>query len=110
MTHDGYKSRYGLRLPGSPDIVFPTKRVAVFVDGCFWHGCPKCKGVPQHSGAFWRNKIERNVQRDKEVDSKLRREHWTVIRVAEHAINKSERREMTANQIARRISRAHAHR
>ena len=105
VTHDGYKSRYGQRLPGSPDVVFPPKRVAIFVDGCFWHGCPKCKGIPQRSGDFWRRKIERNIERDREVDAKLRNRGWLVIRVPEHAVNRPDGLEKTAERVARCVAR-----
>lgn len=68
---------------GKPDFVFQKLKVAVFVDGCFWHGCPRCKRVPQTSVAFWRAKIERNVRRDAKVSRQLRNSGWKVVRVRE---------------------------
>jgi DNA mismatch endonuclease (patch repair protein) len=62
--------------------------VAVFVDGCFWHGCP-CKYLPRTNTAFWRNKIENNKRRDRRVSQALRREGWSVIRVKECAVRKA---------------------
>ena len=74
-------------LPGlscEADIVFPTTRIAVFVDGCFWHGCPEHGRRPATNREYWTTKIERNVARDRRNDQALRSEGWTVIRVWEH--------------------------
>jgi DNA mismatch endonuclease (patch repair protein) len=68
---------------GKPDFVFQKARVAVFVDGCFWHGCPRCKRVPTSSVSFWRTKIQRNIRRDRNVSCQLRKEGWKVVRVRE---------------------------
>ncbi len=67
-----------------PDFVFRAARVAVFVDGCFWHGCPIHSTAPRTHGAFWRKKLRRNVSRDLLVTSVLRRSGWTVFRIWEH--------------------------
>jgi DNA mismatch endonuclease (patch repair protein) len=66
------------------DIVFPTERVAVFVDGCFWHGCPDHKGMPKANEDWWAVKIARNGARDRETDERLREAGWLPIRVWEH--------------------------
>jgi DNA mismatch endonuclease (patch repair protein) len=71
-------------LPGSPDFVFPQLRLAVFVDGCFWHGCPRCGHVPRTNSAFWRAKIARNRQRDRLSATRLRRAGFAVERFWEH--------------------------
>jgi len=84
FTDAGYKSRRGKSLTGRPDIIFPKKRLAIFVDGCFWHGCRKCDKNPGQSGEFWANKIRVNANRDLRVSSELRGQGWTVIRVPEH--------------------------
>lgn len=68
---------------GKPDFVFPKSRVALFVDGCFWHGCPRCYSAPKSSAEFWRSKIERNIRRDLQVSRRLRGRGWRVIRVKE---------------------------
>jgi DNA mismatch endonuclease (patch repair protein) len=68
---------------GKPDFVFPVGRIAVFVDGCFWHGCPRCKRIPSSSTRFWNAKIGRNVRRDRKVSRKLRSSGWSVVRVRE---------------------------
>lgn len=67
-----------------PDIVFSRRRVAVFVDGCFWHGCPQHVSWPSSNREFWRNKIETNRVRDAKQDTALKAAGWTVIRVWEH--------------------------
>lgn len=66
------------------DLVFRRERVAVFVDGCFWHGCPMHKKVPATNVEYWTKKMARNRQRDSRIDEDLRRAGWTVIRIWEH--------------------------
>ena len=66
------------------DIAFPGLRVAVFVDGCFWHGCPKHATWPKQNPEFWRHKIETNRARDADTVAKLRATHWKVLRVWAH--------------------------
>ena len=67
-----------------PDVVFTTNRIAVFVDGCYWHACPEHGELPQANRAFWRRKFERNSARDKEQTSALEDAGWTVLRIWEH--------------------------
>lgn len=71
-------------LPGRPDIAFPAARVAVFVDGCFWHACPDHGVFPKNNREWWREKLDRNVARDREKDRKLSELGWTVVHVWEH--------------------------
>ena len=71
---------------GHPDFVFPRHRVAIFVDGCFWHGCPRCYRRPTSSRSYWDMKLMRNMQRDSRVRAQLRRLGWRVIRVWEHSL------------------------
>ena len=78
--------RRGSKLPGKPDFVFPARRLAVFVDGCFWHGCPKHCRMPASNRKFWRDKITRNRQRDRKVNRLLRARNWRVLRIWEHAL------------------------
>jgi DNA mismatch endonuclease (patch repair protein) len=66
------------------DIVFPTSRTAVFIDGCFWHGCPEHGTWPKNNAEWWRHKIETNVARDRDTDERLRSSGWFVIRIWEH--------------------------
>ena len=70
-----------------PDFVFPARRLAVFIDGCFWHGCPKHSTQPRTNKAFWRSKLSSNKQRDKLVSRALRRRGWVVLRIWEHELN-----------------------
>jgi DNA mismatch endonuclease Vsr len=66
------------------DVVFPGAKVAVFVDGCFWHGCPEHGTWPRNNADFWRRKIEGNLERDRDTDARLEADGWTVVRVWEH--------------------------
>lgn len=66
------------------DLVFPRSRVAVFVDGCYWHGCPEHYSVPRVNTDYWAPKIEGNQARDRNFDELLRAAGWTVVRVWEH--------------------------
>jgi len=75
--------RRHLPIPGRPDFSFRKKKVAVFVDGCFWHGCPKCFRLPKQNRKFRRSKIEGNRRRDRSVNGRLRRLGWKVIRIWE---------------------------
>lgn len=66
------------------DIWFGPARVAVFVDGCFWHGCPKHGTMPSSNREYWEQKISRNIERDRDTDSELRKIGWEPIRIWEH--------------------------
>lgn len=72
------------RRPIRPDIVFTQSRLAVFVDGCFWHGCPDHGSSPRANADYWVPKLARNKQRDVEADRLLRLAGWSVLRVWEH--------------------------
>ena len=75
--------RRGSKLPGKPDFVFPVARVAVFVDGDFWHGHPLKRRIPKTNSVYWRKKIDGNVARDAKVKQILEEMGWTVFRVWE---------------------------
>lgn len=66
------------------DVAFPGLRIAVFVDGCFWHGCPEHATWPKQNSEFWRQKIEANRLRDSDTNSRLFNDGWTVLRFWEH--------------------------
>lgn len=83
----GYRFRVDYRVPGTRrriDIAFTRKRVAVFVDGCFWHSCPLHATQPKSNRAWWKQKLADNVSRDRAADRALRRQGWAVVRVWEH--------------------------
>ena len=84
----GFRYRLQVPLLTKPrrvaDIVFPTEQVAVFVDGCFWHGCPEHASWPKNNAEFWRDKIEANRTRDADTNRRLKERGWTVIRVWAH--------------------------
>jgi DNA mismatch endonuclease (patch repair protein) len=72
---------------GKPDFVFRKQKVAVFVDGCFWHRCRWHCRMPKSRREFWAPKISRNAERDRNVNRLLRRQGWRVVRIWEHALN-----------------------
>jgi DNA mismatch endonuclease (patch repair protein) len=76
--------RRHVNLPGKPDFTFKRKGLAVFVDGCFWHGCPRCYRMPEDNRPYWRKKILSNRLRDRRNGRKLRTEGWRVLRFWEH--------------------------
>ena len=76
--------------PGRPDICFPGKKIAIFVNGCFWHRCPKCNlPLPKTNTEFWENKFIRNVERDKLKIQRLKNDGWKVLVVWECDIKKN---------------------
>jgi DNA mismatch endonuclease (patch repair protein) len=84
----GLRYRLHRPLPGRPDIVFSQAKLAVFVDGCFWHGCPIHRVRPKANRAFWNNKLRRNRRRDREVQRQLQSAGWEVVRFWEHEIER----------------------
>ena len=88
-------------LPGSPDFVWWRERVAVFVDGCFWHGCPRHGHTPRSRIAYWTSKLNRNKTRDRLVKRTLERRGWRVLRIWEHELSRK-----NEARLLRRISTA----
>ncbi len=76
------------KLPGKPDLYFGPEKVAVFIDGCFWHKCPECYRAPKTNKRFWTAKIKRNIARDIQVDVSLREMGIKSIRFWEHEVMK----------------------
>ena len=76
-------------LPGKPDFIFPQKMLAVFVDGCFWHGCSKCYRRPHSSQTYWDAKVAGNMARDKKRRAELKKQGWKVLRFWEHEVKES---------------------
>lgn len=80
----GWRRHY--RITGKPDFAFPRVKVAVFLDGCFWHGCPKCSRIPASNTAFWSAKFARTAERDAAQTKELKRRGWKVLRFWEHEL------------------------
>lgn len=89
----GLRYRVDHPLPGMPrrraDLLFPRAKVAVFVDGCFWHSCPIHGTKPANNEAWWAQKLRRNVERDRETDAHLEAAGWKVLRFWEHVDTES---------------------
>jgi DNA mismatch endonuclease (patch repair protein) len=85
----GYRFRANSSaLPGRPDIVFVKRRIAVFVQGCFWHGCPIHYSAPEQNAEFWKRKLQMNRSRDERSFRALRASGWKVVLVWEHDVEK----------------------
>jgi DNA mismatch endonuclease (patch repair protein) len=93
--------RRNARVFGKPDFVFRRERIAVFVDGCFWHGCPRHATKPVTRAVWWAAKLTRNAQRDRAVTRALRASGWTVLRIWECALARTR-----AARTVARINRA----
>lgn len=98
----GWRRNY--KLLGKPDFVFPKEKLAVFVDGCFWHGHKCLKPRDSLKSGFWKEKIERNKKRDRKVNSSLKKEGWKVVRIWECEIEKKKYRRKI-NQILRYVNK-----
>jgi DNA mismatch endonuclease, patch repair protein len=79
------------KLIGRPDFIFRAEKIAVFVDGCFWHACPRCYRAPTSNREYWTKKRLRNSQRDKIVGRQLKQSGWNVVRIWEHELRSSTR-------------------
>lgn len=84
----GWRRNYALK--GKPDFVFPKQKVAVFVDGCFWHSCPKCSNVPKQNREFWLSKLKKTRKRDRMITQYLQARGWLVLRLWEHRLVKAD--------------------
>ncbi len=103
----GFRYRIEHGLKGKPDMVFPFYNVVVFIDGCFWHSCPKHYRPPSTNKKFWNEKISKNKERDNKINIHLKKEGWRVIRVWEHDVNKGP--EKTANKIIKFLLKKNKH-
>ena len=90
--------RRNSRIFGHPDFIFPHLHIAVFVDGCFWHGCPIHGQLPESNRDFWMRKLQRDKSRDILVNSELRKRGWKTVRIWQHELR-------DANKVARRLAR-----
>jgi len=80
---------YQPEIYGKPDFANFNKKVVIFIDGCFWHKCPRCFIAPKTNSRFWANKINGNVLRDKEISQNYYYAGWKVVRIWEHLLNKN---------------------
>lgn len=105
----GYRYRIHYPVPGMRrrkiDIAFTRVRLAVLIDGCFWHGCPEHATSPKANAEWWRQKLDRNIERDQETNAQLRSEGWTVLRFWEH-----ESPDAVMHQVAAAVERENASR
>jgi DNA mismatch endonuclease, patch repair protein len=99
----GLRYRLRSKLPGRPDITFHRGKIAVFVDGCFWHACPEHATKPKTNSAFWNAKISGNVERDNRVNKLLAADGWLVLRFWEHEVEQSA--ENIANVVAAAVEK-----
>ena len=91
-------------LPGKPDFIFPNRQFAIFVDGCFWHGCSTCGHIPKTNTEFWTAKIHRNIERDQRNIKALRKLDWTVLRIWEHSLKNKLAMALVIKSIQKRLS------
>lgn len=92
MSLKGWKQNAS-NITGKPDVVFVDEKVAIFVDGCFWHGCPVCqRKLPQTNREYWERKIARNIELAKSHNEQLHHDGWIVIRIWEHEITSKDDR------------------
>jgi DNA mismatch endonuclease (patch repair protein) len=89
---------------GKPDFVFPAHRIAIFVDGCFWHCCPRHSNIPSGNRKFWKAKLTANKARDRRVNRTLRKMGWHLIRIWEHDL--ARRRERCIQRIRNAIAKS----
>ena len=74
---------------GAPDVAFTKEKIAIFLDGCFWHGCPVCnRPLPINNSEYWKQKIEKNIRRASFVNNELAQNGWIVIKIWEHELKK----------------------
>jgi DNA mismatch endonuclease (patch repair protein) len=92
-------------LPGKPDFYFPEHKLVVFVDGCFWHGCPRCGHIPKTNSPFWAAKLKRNTERDRKYKKLLKELGLNVIRIWEHSLKDIHEIETTLKKISRALAR-----
>lgn len=105
LGYPGYRLDWA-KAPGRPDIAFPGRKIAIFVNGCFWHHCPTCNlSMPKRNAEYWAAKIERNMARDARVQAELAELGWTVIVIWEHELKRASL-DGTRQRLAREMARA----
>jgi DNA mismatch endonuclease (patch repair protein) len=97
--------RRHLNLPGKPDFAFRSRRLAVFVDGCFWHGCPQCYRLPEDNRPYWKAKVLSNRRRDQRSSRQLRSLKWRVLHIWEHSLKSPHGRVRVLARLTRALRR-----
>lgn len=94
LIRNGYRgwTIHSKEFVGKPDFAFPASKVIIFIDGCFWHGCPLCGHTPKTNSEYWSAKLTRNKERDKNNTRQLRKQGFKVLRIWECALKKDPRR------------------
>lgn len=101
LSEKGYRYRKNVsHLPGKPDIAFIGKKVVIFLDSCFWHGCRYHCRMPTTNVKYWKEKIARNKKRDKEINREYKKMGWTILRFWEHELKK------TSDKVIKKIKAA----
>lgn len=100
----GLRYKVQVKLIGKPDFVFTRAKIAVFVDGCFWHGCPVHYTAPKARSEFWQKKLFRNRKRDEIVNAELQALGWIVIRIWEHDLKTEQSRTIRALEIKEAVA------
>jgi DNA mismatch endonuclease (patch repair protein) len=106
LFSNGFRYRiHDRRYPGSPDIVLPKYRTAIFVHGCFWHGHENCRAsrLPATNIDYWQEKIEQNIERDKRKTESLEKDGWKVIIIWECKIKNKQQRNIELEKVVERI-------
>lgn len=104
----GLRYRLHYSIDGRPDIAMPSKKVAIFIDGCFWHKCPKCFRPPKSRINYWEPKIQRNLDRDKRTNATLKAKGWKIIRVWEHEVYEDHQKPLKRILVALGKRKAHS--
>lgn len=94
----GWKTNYK-EIEGTPDFYFINEKIAIYVDGCFWHGCPKCGHIPKIRTEYWERKIENNKKRDLRVTKDNEKDGILVLRIWEHQLKKSDDRKVFIKKV-----------
>ena len=100
----GWRRRYPAF--GKPDVAFPDNKIAIFVDGCFWHGCPKHGQVPESNKDFWVKKIYANKKRDRLVNATIKNKGWQVVRIWECQLKDKKPLTEKMNQLGKLLEKA----
>lgn len=85
----GFRFRKNAKLFGKPDISIKKYKIVIFIDSCFWHGCPIHGNMPKSNKDYWQQKLERNIQRDIEVNQYYKEKGWNILRVWEHELKEN---------------------